>query len=293
MNAATQTILENVQHLETSLLSLFLVLFFIILAEIAVDFFFHKQRNYRETAANLGIGIVHDFLSDRLANVVAVVGLSLIATVSPLKIPVNAWTLLLAVFIADFLYYWNHRAEHRIRFFWAYHSVHHSSTDFNLTVALRLAWVEDFILWIFYIPMALIGFHPLQILIALEIVGLYQVWIHNQKIGRLGILESLLNTASNHRVHHGANRQYIDKNYGGILIVWDRLFGTYQAETEKVVYGLTENIQTHNPIKINVIEYCRIITDFRQSQSIKERFLSLFGPPEWMPQVLKQRLTED
>ncbi|TAE71129.1 MAG: sterol desaturase family protein [Oscillatoriales cyanobacterium] len=293
MNISAQPILENLQHLETSLFSLSLILFCIIFAEIGVDFFFRKQRNYRETAANIGVGIVHDFLSDQLANVVAVVGLSLIAAVSPLKVPVNGWTMLLAVFIADFLYYWNHRAEHRIRFFWAYHSVHHSSTDFNLTVALRLAWVEDFILWIFYIPMALLGFHPLQVLIALEVVGLYQVWIHNQKIGRLGILESMMNTASNHRVHHGSNLPYIDKNYGGILIVWDRLFGTYQAETEKVIYGLTENIQTHNPIQINIMEYSRIISDLRRSQTLKEWFLSLFGPPEWKPQAFKQLPSKD
>jgi sterol desaturase/sphingolipid hydroxylase (fatty acid hydroxylase superfamily) len=293
MNPSITQTLEAMPQLETSLLMLSLVFFCIILAEIAVDFFFCKNRNYRETAANVGVGIVHDFLSDRLANIVAIGGLSLIAAIIPFKVPVNGWTMLLAVFIADFLYYWNHRAEHRIRFFWAYHSVHHSSTDFNLTVALRLAWVEDFILWVFYIPMALLGFHPLQILIAIEIVGLYQVWIHNQKIGRLGILESIFNTASNHRVHHGANDSYIDKNYGGILIVWDRLFGSYQAETEKVIYGLTENIKTHNPIKINVIEYCRIIADLRRSQTLKEWFLSLFGPPEWEPQALKQLPTKD
>lgn len=288
MNTSITQTIEAMPHLENSLLTLSLVFFCIILAEIGIDFFFYKNRDYRETAANVGVGIVHDFVSDRLANIVAVGGLSLIAAIIPFDVPVNGWTMLLAVFIADFLYYWNHRAEHRIRFFWAYHSVHHSSTDFNLTVALRLAWVEDFILWVFYIPMAFFGFHPLQILIALEIVGLYQVWIHNQKIGRLGILESIFNTASNHRVHHGSNSLYIDQNYGGILIVWDRLFGTYQAETEKVIYGLTENIKTHNPIKINVIEYYRIITDLRRSQTLKERFLSLFGPPEWKPQALEQ-----
>jgi sterol desaturase/sphingolipid hydroxylase (fatty acid hydroxylase superfamily) len=236
----------------------------------------------------MSVGIVHDFLIAGLASIVAFSGLSLIAAIIPFDVPVNGWTMILAVLIADFLYYWNHRAEHRIRFFWAYHSVHHSSTDFNLTVALRLSWIEDFILWIFYIPMAFMGFYPLQILIGLEIVGLYQVWIHNQKIGRLGILESILNTASNHRVHHGSNSAYIDKNYGGILMIWDRLFGSYQAETEKVIYGLTDNIKTHNPIKINVIEYYRMIKDLRRSQTVKERFLSLFGPPEWKPQAFKQ-----
>jgi sterol desaturase/sphingolipid hydroxylase (fatty acid hydroxylase superfamily) len=279
-----QSIAGNLLDIESSLATLSLVFLAIVLTEIAVDFFSRQWRDYRETAANLGIGIVQEFINARLANVFAIAGLSLIATFSPLKLPINGWTIVLAVLIADFLYYWNHRAEHRIRLFWAHHSVHHSSTDFNLTVALRLSWVENFILWIFYIPMALLGFHPLLILIAVEIVGLYQVWIHNQKIGRLGILESILNTASNHRVHHGANLAYIDKNYGGILIIWDRLFGTYQAETEKVIYGLTKNIKTRNPIKINFIEYWRIASDWQRSKRIKDKFLSLFGPPEWNPQ---------
>jgi sterol desaturase/sphingolipid hydroxylase (fatty acid hydroxylase superfamily) len=293
MNASVQQIEGFLQHLESSLVGLSFVFFGIILAETVVDFFFGKRRNYRETAANLGVGIVHDFITARLADVVALVGLSLIAVMSPLKIPVNGWTMLLAVAIADFIYYWNHRIEHRVRFFWAYHSVHHSSTDFNLTVALRLAWVEDFILWIFYIPMVILGFHPLQVLIAIEIVGLYQIWIHNQKIRQLGILDSILNTASNHRVHHGSNLQYIDKNYGGILILWDRLFGTYQAETDKVVYGLTQNIETHNPIKINFIEYGRIVSDVRQSRTLRDIIWSIVGPPEWKPQRLKQLPSRD
>ncbi|MBW4622427.1 MAG: sterol desaturase family protein [Cyanosarcina radialis HA8281-LM2] len=284
MDKFFQSIAGNLLDIESSLATLSLVFLAIVLTEIAVDFFSRQWRDYRETAANLGIGIVQEFINARLANVFAIAGLSLIATFSPLKLPINGWTIVLAVLIADFLYYWNHRAEHRIRLFWAHHSVHHSSTDFNLTVALRLSWVENFILWIFYIPMALLGFHPLLILIAVEIVGLYQVWIHNQKIGRLGILESILNTASNHRVHHGANLAYIDKNYGGILIIWDRLFGTYQAETEKVIYGLTKNIKTRNPIKINFIEYWRIASDWQRSKRIKDKFLSLFGPPEWNPQ---------
>jgi sterol desaturase/sphingolipid hydroxylase (fatty acid hydroxylase superfamily) len=271
----------QLQNLETSLTTISSIFLGIILVEIAIDFFFSKKRDYRETAANISIGVVQEFINARLANLVAVGGLSLIASISPLTLPVNGFTIMLAVLIADFFYYWNHRAEHRIRCFWAHHSVHHSSPDFNLTVALRLAWTENFILWIFYIPMALMGFHPLLIFIAVEIGALYQVWIHNQKIGRLGILESIFNTASNHRVHHGANPQYIDKNYGGILMIWDRLFGTYQAETEKVIYGLTENIKTHNPIKINSIEYFRIISDIRHSKTWKEIVWSIFGAPEW------------
>jgi sterol desaturase/sphingolipid hydroxylase (fatty acid hydroxylase superfamily) len=288
MHSLTQPFLESLRSLETPLTSISAVFLGITVAEIAIDFCFKKNRSYRETAANVGIGFVDELLIAQLSNVAMVVGLSLFTGLTPLRLPVNVWTMLLAILIADFLYYWQHRAEHRIRFFWAYHSVHHSSTDFDLTVALRLAWIENFILWIFYIPMVLLGFHPLQTLVAISIISLYQVWIHNQKIGRLGILESIFNTASNHRVHHGANPIYIDKNYGAVLMIWDRLFGTYQAETERVIYGLTENIQTHNPIKINCIEYFRIFRDFQHSKTLQEQLLSSLGPPEWKPQATKR-----
>lgn len=260
----------------------------VILVEIPLDFFACQQREYKETVANFGVGIIHEVFSRAIAIFLIVSGFSFFYALSPLKIPVNIWTILLAILLTDFIYYWNHVAEHRIRFFWAYHSVHHSSTDFNLSVALRLAWIEDFILWIFYIPLVLIGFHPLLVLLSLQIIGLYQVWIHTQKIGRLGILDEFLNTPSLHRVHHGANQEYIDKNYGAILCIWDKLFGTYQPEKEKVIYGLTDNIGTQNPIKINVFEYLRIWSDIKQSSNIGEVWNSIFGSPEWKPSQSKK-----
>jgi sterol desaturase/sphingolipid hydroxylase (fatty acid hydroxylase superfamily) len=271
------------QGLEDGLETVALVSLAIVLVEILLDFVLKQHRNYKETFANVAIGVVQEGINSLAANAVGLIGLSLFALLSLWQLPINIWTILLSVVFTDFCYYWNHRAEHRIQLFWAHHSVHHSSTDFNLTVALRLSWVENFILWIFYIPLALIGFHPLLILIGLEIGGLYQVWIHNQKIGRLGILELIFNTASNHRVHHGANPIYIDKNYGGIFMIWDRLFGTYQPETEKVYYGLTENIGTSNVFKINLSGYLGMIANWRRSQTWEDRLRSLFGPPEWKP----------
>jgi sterol desaturase/sphingolipid hydroxylase (fatty acid hydroxylase superfamily) len=267
------------QHLE----QFAILMLAIIVVEVAIDFVAHHNRDYQETLANFAVGVVHEVLSNTIAIVFIYVGLSFFSALSPFSISINIWTVLLAILIGDFLYYWNHVAEHRIRLFWAHHSVHHSSTDFNLSVALRLAWTEDFVLWIFYIPMVLIGFHPLVVLLSLEVIGLYQVWIHNQKIGQMGILDEFLNTPSLHRVHHGANSQYIDKNYGGILSIWDKLFGTYEPEQEKVVYGLTENIQTRNPIKINFVEYFRIWSDIKRSRTFAEGLRSIFGPPDWQP----------
>ena len=263
------------------------VMLAIVIVEVGIDWIAHQSRDYRETITNFAIGIVYEILSSTIAGVCMFIGLSAFAVLSPFNISINPWTIALGILVADFLYYWQHTAEHRIRLFWAHHSVHHSSTDFNLSVALRLAWTEDFIAWIFYIPMALMGFHPLVILIAIQVLGLYQVWIHTQKIGRLGFLDKILNTPSLHRVHHGANPRYIDKNYGAILVLWDQLFGTYEAETEKVIYGLTDNIDTHNPLKVNAFEYWKIVTYIQKSQTISDVLKSIFAPPEWQPDSAK------
>lgn len=264
-------------------------LFLVILAiiEIGIDFLFAHKRNYQDTVANIAIAIVYSITSTTMIYLIVLTGLSFFSQFSFSKIPINGWTLILAVVIADFIYYWEHRTEHRIRFFWAYHNVHHSSTDYNLTVASRLSWVETCFLWIFYIPMALLGFDPLLILIAVQIDAAYQTWIHTQKIGCLGILERIINTPALHRVHHASNPNYIDKNFGGILMIWDQLFGTYQAEKEVPVYGLTENIKTNNPIRINMLEYQRIAIYISKSRSAKDIWYSVFGTLDWQPKKSK------
>ena len=256
-----------------------LLIVLLVAIEIGIDLVQKNQRNYRDTIANIAIAVIYQFTSTTIGYWCAFAGLTFFSQYSLIHWE-NSWTMLLAVIVADFLYYWEHRTEHRIRFFWAYHNVHHSSTDYNLTVASRLSWIEVCILWIFYIPMALIGFNPLQIFIAVQIVALYQIWIHNQKIGRLGILERVINTPALHRVHHASNPLYIDKNFGGILIIWDRLFGTYQSETETPIYGLTKNIHTNNPLKINANEYRYLIRDIVNSRSFKEIWREIFNFPQ-------------
>lgn len=247
----------------------------LVAIEIGIDLVRKNQRDYRDTIANIAIATMDRFTNTTIGYFCAFAGLTFFSRYSLLHWEVNSWTIILAAIVADFFYYWEHRAEHHIRFFWAYHSVHHSSTDYNLTVASRLSWIEVYILWIFYIPMALIGFPPLLIFIAVQIVALYQFWIHNQKIGRLGILERVINTPALHRVHHASNPLYIDRNFGGILMIWDRFFGTYQSETETPIYGLTRNIKTNNPFKINVIEYYHLIRDIFKSHSLEEIWRSI------------------
>ncbi len=261
-----------------------IILVVLAVIEIGIDLRYRNQRNYQDTAANIAIAIVYIFTSTIVGYFLAFAGLKFVSQFSLWHIAINGWNMILAIASADFLYYWEHRIEHRIRFFWAYHNVHHSSTDYNLTVASRLSWIETGILWIFYIPMALLGFDPLVIFIAVQITAAYQTWIHTQKIGRLGILEKMINTPALHRVHHAANPSYIDKNFGGILMIWDRLFGTYRSETEPPIYGLTENINTNNPLKINAIEYQRIGKYISRSKSWKEIWYSIFGTLDWQPQ---------
>ena len=249
----------------------------LVIVEIGIDLISRSKRDYKDTGANIAIAIVYAFTSAIFGYVVALAGLQFFGQFALFELPINIWTLMLTVIIADFLYYWEHRTEHQIRFFWAYHNVHHSSTDYNYTVASRLSWLESCFLWVFYIPMALLGFNPLLIFLGVQINAAYQTWIHTQKIGKLGWLEKIINTPALHRVHHGSNPRYIDKNFGGILIIWDRLFGTYQPEREKPVYGLTENINTTNPIKIQAIEYRRIAKYVSQSKGFKEVWQSIFG----------------
>ena len=160
----------------------------------------------------------------------------------------TALTFFITFVLVDFSYYWFHRASHVIKFFWAFHFIHHTSQQMNLTVAYRLNWFTVLISPAFYIPLVLIGLPPIFVIGGYALNLFFQFFLHTEAIRRLGPLEYIFNTPSNHRVHHGANDKYIDKNFAGVFIIWDRLFGTYQAEEEKVQYGVTTGFQGYNPI---------------------------------------------
>ena len=197
----------------------------------------------------------------------------------PWSIPINIWTIILLFFAVEFVYYWEHRIEHRVRIFWAYHSVHHSSPIFNLTTSYRVLFTEEFTGPIFFVPLVLAGFHPVMVLLMLAFILIYQSWIHTEHIGKLGILEGILNTPSNHRVHHGTQEKYLDKNYGAVLMLWDRIFKTYQAEEEVPVYGLTKQIESVNPLKTNFSEYINIYHDLKRATRWAQVKNALFAPP--------------
>jgi sterol desaturase/sphingolipid hydroxylase (fatty acid hydroxylase superfamily) len=264
----------------------------LIIFEIALDLFTTKERRWKDSFANITIFILGQLLEKTVFGAIGVICLMPFHWLTPLEIPINGWTWALAFFAADFTYYWMHRIEHEHRILWANHSVHHSSEDYNLTVSMRLSIIESAIEWIFLIPMILIGFAPFQAVVALIFVAQYQTWIHTEHIVKLGWLDEVFNTPSVHRVHHGSNRKYLDKNYGGVLIIWDKIFGTFEREEEKVVYGLTKNIHSNNPITINFIEYKNIWKDVKKCRTWKDRFRIIFGGLVWRPDYFKTQKKE-
>lgn len=251
--------------------------------ELIWDLATRRRSGIAESGANFLIAAGNQLLDRTVHGLVFVVGLFLVELFAPFRIPIDGRTWILAILAADFSYYWMHRLEHKTRLLWAYHGVHHSSPEFNLTTAFRLAWVEGLVEWLFFVPMLLLGFDAVQTLIAIIVVVTYQSWIHTQKIGKLGWLDRVLNTPSAHRVHHGANPAYLDKNYGGILILWDRLFGTYQAEEEHVVFGLTKPLNSANPLWINLHELWAIARDCLRTERAGDIWGYLFGRPGWQP----------
>jgi sterol desaturase/sphingolipid hydroxylase (fatty acid hydroxylase superfamily) len=203
---------------------------------------------------------------------------------TPLRIPPDAWWAWVLLFFADDLaYYWFHRVSHENRFFWASHVVHHSSQHYNLSTALRQTWVPMTYLP-FWLPLALMGFEPWMILLAQSWSLIYQFGLHTERIGRLPRpIEAVFNTPSHHRVHHGSNQRYLDRNYGGILIIWDKLFGTFEPETERVRYGLTKNIDTFHPVKVAFHEYVALWRDVRAAPTWQIKLGHLWHGPGWQP----------
>ena len=235
----------------------------------------------KDTVASLTMGTVYSLIFMAWKGVVYAFYLVLYEA-SPLKMGTGVLAWVLLFFAEDLCYYAFHRVHHESRLFWASHVVHHSSEHYNLSTALRQTWTPMSGL-LFWAPLALLGFHPAMILIAHALSLLYQFWIHTETIGRLGPLEWVLNTPSHHRVHHGSNPRYLDRNYAGVLIIWDRLFGTFQAEDERPIYGLTKNLQTYNPLRIAFHEYAAILRDVLRPNPLRVRLGLVFRNPAWKP----------
>ncbi|TDL99673.1 MAG: C-5 sterol desaturase [Flavobacteriaceae bacterium] len=193
------------------------------------------------------------------------------------------WSWILLFFLDDFTFYWGHRMGHTVNLYWTSHLVHHSSEKFNFTTALRKTWTYDltghFLLWI-WLPV--LGFDPLQVMVMTTLNFIYQFWIHTEKINKMPLwFEWIFNTPSHHRVHHGSNLKYLDKNHGGVLIIWDRLFGTFQEEQEPARYGILFNINTFNLFKVEFMSFKELFEKLQKSDGIIETLKILFYPPGW------------
>ena len=198
------------------------------------------------------------------------------------------WRVWVGALVAyDFFYYWNHRVDHEVGLFWAAHVVHHQSDNFNLSTALRQPSTGVLLGWIFYLPMAIAGVPPV-VFVAVGLIDLlYQFWIHTELVGSLGWFDHVFASPSNHRVHHGVNDRYLDKNYGGILILWDRLFGTFEPEVEKPVFGVRGGLGTFDPLWANLSYYATMADLCRRTKDWRDKVKVWFAPPGWVPPDLR------
>ena len=244
----------------------------------------HNLRSYefRDTAANFALALGDLFMAAAMKAVFLLL-FAFLHRNAPLDMGLAWYSWVLLVLVNDFIYYVFHRLGHRCRFMWAFHVTHHSSQKYNFSVAIRLNLFILPLHFLFMLPLALLGFRPEAILAINSVTTLYQLWVHTELVGKLGVLDRVFNTPSNHRVHHGSNPRYLDRNYGAMFIFWDHLFGTYEPEVEAPVYGLTRNVDSYNPVTLTLHEVQAMVRDVARPGPLHHRLMYLFGPPGWQP----------
>ena len=261
-------------------------MFFIL---IGIELIMEKRRNttyYRvnDTISSLSAGVLSRMIGIFRNLVPFTLYIITYENVSLLNLPESPWVWVLAFILYDFFYYWNHRFGHEVSLFWASHVVHHSSENYNLSTALRQS-SGGFFTFIFYLPMALLGFSPIILITVGSLNLVYQFWVHTQHIGKLGCIEWLMVTPSNHRVHHAQNQVYLDRNYGGVFIIWDRIFGSFQEELdeEKPIYGVRKALNSWNPFWANLQVYSQLLKDSWRTHRWSDKVRVWFGKTGWRP----------
>lgn len=256
-----------------------LVFIFTLVEFVAAYYGEHKTYERKETIGSLLIGL-GNLMVNLFMKTALICTAIWIYNLLPWRMELNWWTLIVCFICYDFCSYWSHRISHYNRFFWATHVVHHSAEHYNLTVAFRQSWVQHF-KTIFFIPVALMGFHPVIFFVANQLSTLYQFWVHTEAIGKLHpLIEKYFGTPSNHRVHHGSQEKYLDKNFGATFMIWDHIFGSFQYEEEQPVYGLTTPpTNKTNPFVLNFHEYKDMLYDVKHSDGIKEMLFFIFASP--------------
>ncbi len=242
----------------------------------------------KDTLAATAIG-VGNLLTSAAVKVLVFGSIIFFYNLVPWSVPHTWWAYVLCIIWIDFWRYWAHRIGHESRFWWATHVTHHNSEKYNWSVSFRLGWTQH-IKFIFFIPVALAGFDPVVFFICHQIEVLYQFWIHTEYITKLPRpIEYIFVTPSHHRVHHGRNDKYLDRNYGSTLIIWDRIFGTFQLEEERPHYGITKPVGSYNPITLNFHEWRDIWRDVRRSKSVKEALFMTFASPTKVEEYRQRR----
>jgi sterol desaturase/sphingolipid hydroxylase (fatty acid hydroxylase superfamily) len=277
--------------MKTNYIALSIPVFFILIGVELLVCWIQGKKYYRlnDSLSNLAQGIGQQVTGIFFKVIISFFYIYLYDMHKIFDIPNALWVWVVLFFCVDFFYYWFHRMSHEVNAMWAAHIVHHQSEDYNLTVALRQSWFQSFFSLFFYLPLALVGFDPIMFVTVSSFNTLYQFWIHTQTIGKLGPLEWIFNTPSHHRVHHGSNPKYIDKNHAGSLIIWDRLFGTFQEEEEEVYYGITRPLNSWNPIWANFHYWAELWQLSKRSSGLKNKLLVFLMPPGWQPKELGGR----
>ncbi|ANE53616.1 fatty acid hydroxylase [Flavisolibacter tropicus] len=256
------------------------VMFFFVLLEWVISRWQHRKLyDKKETIGSICVGIGNVAINTVL-KLTLLYGYIALYNLFPWRMHFSWWSFIPCYILFDLCSYWAHRISHEQRFWWATHVVHHSSENYNLTVSFRLSWVQQIKL-IFFLPVVFIGFHPIIFFLVTQVAILFQFWVHTEYIRKLHpVIEYLFATPSNHRVHHGSQEKYINKNYGPTFIIWDRMFGTYQEEDEKPIYGLTHELEhKSNPIYINFHEFADMWKDVKAAKGLRKKWFYLFGDP--------------
>jgi len=264
------------------------VFFLLIGVEVLIDKL-KKTGYYRfnDAVSNINAGITEQVTGAFLKAFVVGIYAVIFDKLRFFTIPSNLFTWVILFAGVDFFYYWFHRLAHEINFLWGGHVVHHQSEEYNLSVALRQGAFQKFGSFLFYLPLAFIGFDPVMFIVVSQFQTLYQFWIHTKTINKLPApVEFIFNTPSHHRVHHGRNPEYIDKNHGGTLIIWDRLFGTFQPEKNAVVYGITKPLNTWNPLRAQLDFWRDLFNDLSHTKKFSDKLKLLFYEPGWYPAEL-------
>lgn len=259
-----------------------ILLIVILLEAILIQYSRKSTFSWKESLTSLGVAIGHQ-ITNTIFGIIPITAFAFVWQHRLFTISLDRGWAILALFLGiEFFYYWHHRSAHEIRWLWATHAVHHSARHLNLSAAYRLGWTG----WLsgnflFFMPLCWLGFHTVAVAMGLGLNLIYQFWIHTELIPKLGWLEWVLNTPSHHRVHHASNPEYIDRNYGGVLIIFDRLFGTFTAEQfdYRLTYGLTHPLRSYNPIIIVFYEWNRLFQALMVAKTWRDRCWAIFGRP--------------